>query len=48
MYFLTQVECLRFLAIASKLAAPKLDAIAAVRAATIISFSPDRRQMDLR
>ena len=41
MYFFTQMECLRFLPIANKFAAAKLDAIAAVQAATIISFSPD-------
>jgi len=34
-YFFTQVECLHFLPVANKLAAPKLDAIAAVQAATI-------------
>ena len=39
-YFFTQVECLRFLPIANKLTAPKLDAIAAVQAATIF-FPPD-------
>jgi len=39
-YFFTQVECLRFLPTANKLTASKLDAIAAVQAATIF-FSPD-------
>ena len=39
-YFLTQVECLRFLPIANKLTAPKLDALGAVQAATIF-FPPD-------
>jgi len=38
-YLFAQVECLRFLSIANKLTAPKLDAIDAVQAATIIFFS---------
>jgi len=37
----TQVQCLHFLPTANKLAAPKLDAIPALQAATIVSFSPD-------
>ena len=36
-----QVECLCFLPIANEFAAPKLDAVATVQAATIISFSVD-------